>query len=98
MKDKHKTEVKFYKDSFGVFAVFPNLVADYDGNITSYAHIGQHSAMCPEYIEITKSKEALEDEYKPLKEELESIGYNLKVAKWKESGYYFFMACQKSLV
>ena len=79
MKDKHKTTVLFYKDAYGVFAIFPDDIADDKGNLTTYAHIGQHSAICPEYVNITKCEEATKEEYQDLKEELESIGYNLEI-------------------
>lgn len=71
------TKVKFlvheeYKDD--LFAFFPEDVCDLDGNFTSYAHVGQHSGCCQEYAD--QSREATREEYLPLLQELESIGYD----------------------
>lgn len=48
------TNVKFYKELNGILAVFPDIIASYNGyrpdNITCYSHIGQHSAMHPDYL------------------------------------------------
>ncbi len=66
-----------------VFAFFPQL--NYNKRLygndmkTSYAHIGQHSACCKDYA--NDSRAANEAEYMTLKQELESIGYNLKICK-----------------
>ena len=78
------TLVKFRKDNTGeITAVFPQLKYNkrlYGNNmITSYAHIGQHTGACKEWIKETES--ANESEYSDLKQELESIGYNLKICK-----------------
>ncbi len=77
------------EDQDDVFAYFPN--EKYYGNPdtsnagygfdfkmrTSYAHIGQHSACHPDYTK--ECKPATQEQYKDLKSELESIGYNLKI-------------------
>lgn len=84
-KDKHKTDVIFYKDeSFERFfdeeilAYFPNKNYDLEGKLkTCYAHIGQHSACSPEYVK--ELSEATKDEYEALKCELEGLGYNLRI-------------------
>jgi hypothetical protein len=61
-----------------VFAYFPEENHDPQGRFkTSYSHLGQHSAVHPQYA--AESREALPYEYKDLKAELESIGYNLQV-------------------
>lgn len=86
-KDKHITEVKFliendYDAEFDseVFAYFPNDWYNHDNLLrTSYAHIGQHSACHIDYAK--ECKEATPEQYKDLKAELESIGYNLKICK-----------------
>ncbi len=77
------TLVKFrvnekYTDS-DIFAYFPKLKADLNGCKTSYSHVGQHSACSPAYEK--ESRPATKEEYLPLKKELESIGYNLKICK-----------------
>lgn len=81
-KDTHKTKVKFVyheenNDLFAVFTEQDRIGADNMKLFNSYAHIGQHSDACEEYI--NESRQATEDEYKDLFNELESIGYNLEV-------------------
>lgn len=49
------------------------------GNILCYAHIGQHSEA--DYGYYLRGKQATPSEYKELKAELESIGYDIKVVK-----------------
>jgi hypothetical protein len=88
--DAHKTDVIFRVDTrknwlgnwtYGnVFALFPHEVADNKGNVTSYQHVGQHSSADYNHC-IKTSRIATENEYKDLKKELESIGYNLNVIK-----------------
>lgn len=75
------TKVKFYieKDN-DVFAFFPEDIHSYHPLMyTSYSHIGQHCACALEYA--NECRKAKESEYLPLKQELESIGYTLKVCK-----------------
>lgn len=73
-----KTEVIFRKFPEGdIIAIFPFDKWDLTGNYSSYMHVGQHGACSPEL-----AKELLrptKEEYKNLKEELESIGYNLEI-------------------
>lgn len=73
------TKVKFYmegKDT--VFAYFPELVFDNNGNKTSYSHIGQHSACSKEYIK--GKKMATPYQYNSLLVELVAQGYtDLKI-------------------
>ncbi len=67
-----------------IIAYFPQL--KYNKRIhgndlnTSYSHVGQHSACSGDYIKCL-CRPANESEYLPLKQELESIGYTLKVCK-----------------
>lgn len=80
MKDKHKTQVVFLinERTNDLFAFFPN--EDYnDFSLTKvcYSHVGQHSGCVLDYAK--ESKEATKEEYNDLKEELESIGYNLEL-------------------
>lgn len=75
-----KEKVKFVKDHDGdVTAIFPELADTRNGikYITCYAHIGQHSECVQGWIDT--QVEATEHEYHDLKEELESIGYDLEV-------------------
>lgn len=64
-----------------VTAVFPQLKYNKElyGNdiMTCYAHIGQHSSCSKEWVK--EQRLATPKEYADLKEELESIGYDLKV-------------------
>lgn len=63
-----------------LFAYFPKRKWDIRGdNKMSYSHIGQHGPCSPAYE--AESRPATEEEYLPLKKELESIGYNLKICK-----------------
>ena len=76
-----KTKVKFlvHKDREGeddLFALFPDQYEGNDFNV-SYAHVGQHSACHIKYA--NESRYATEEEYNSLKEELESIGYELEI-------------------
>lgn len=76
------TQVKFryHKGNKDLYAFFPRLKYDDKGFYkTSYSHIGQHSACHVEYEK--ESRPATPEEYASLKEELESIGYELKICK-----------------
>jgi hypothetical protein len=84
-KDDFITEVIFRKVKSGsdkgtIEAFFPYDIADHKGNITCYAHVGQHSGACWDYF-LFRTIPANESEYNDLKSELESLGYNLKVVK-----------------
>lgn len=79
-KDKFKTKVIFYYDPFNrseIFAYFPENIFDIHGNMASYAHVGQHPACGPEYVE--GLGKATPEQYYDLKTELEGLGYNLTV-------------------
>lgn len=83
-QDTTKTDVLFLIEIFedaknDVFALFPNenyFRHDSDTKLC-YAHIGQHSACHLDYAKVCAKATA--DQYKDLKKELESIGYNLNV-------------------
>jgi len=82
-KDNYKTDMvfrvskrKYLKGE--VFALFPHEVADLKGNVTCYQHLGQHSSADYQYS-MSKSRKATEEELKPLKIELESLGYDVNV-------------------
>jgi hypothetical protein len=73
------TEVLFKRDGSEIFAVMPYDICDRQGNMTTYAHVGQHSSCRPDYVK--RCKNANKSEYAELKKELESIGYKLNVIK-----------------
>ena len=75
MNELVKVDVMFRQDNDGVTAVFPYEIADWEGNCTCYAHLGQHSSCCWEWVMETKPA----TEYAELKCELESIGYIVNV-------------------
>lgn len=92
-KDIEQTVVIFrkWKKSFDedmdIVALFPyEKYSDSNPSLCmSYAHIGQHGGA--DYWQCVKnSKLATPEEYADLKQELEEIGYNLKVAKKKQYG------------
>lgn len=81
------TLVKFVKDKDGDFkgeitAVFPQLKYNKGlyGNrmLIGYSHIGQHTGVNKAWVN-AGTIPANESEYRALKCELESIGYNLKI-------------------
>ena len=75
------TKVIFRKESDGTILAVFNEYADFNYNLTCYAHIGQHQACSLEYYR-DKTKPASENEYNELLNELKYIGYNdLKIAK-----------------
>ena len=77
-QDKHKTKVIFLYNEANedLFAYFPDEV-DHGIFKVAYSHVGQHSSVHPDYAK--ESRLATPEEYKDLKSELESIGYNLTV-------------------
>lgn len=74
------TPVIFRKEKNGdILAVFPLEPADYKGNMTCYAHIGQHGGISLDYY-WQNTKPAKPEEYQDLLNELKAIGYdNLKI-------------------
>jgi len=82
-QDKKYTDVIFYRDKQGrwdIFAYFPKEQFANDPKIkTSYAHIGQHSACHVDYVKEQCTVVKNPEEYKDLFNELENIGYKLKV-------------------
>ena len=74
-------EIVFKKDkeTNEVIAFMPYDYQTWQGEFTCYAHLGQHSLTNDEYYRACKL--ATPDEYKDLKAELESIGYNVEVIK-----------------
>ena len=82
-KDTHFTDIIFRVDTTPdfkgtVFALFPHEVTDQSGSVTSYQHVGQHSAA--DFIHcIGFSRPATPAEYKDLLAEMEGLGYKIKV-------------------
>jgi len=81
-KDTEKTLVVFRywykpKDNPGVIALFPEID---EGNYycSSYQHVGQHGDADYQGV-IAATRPASESEYRDLKQELESLGYNLLI-------------------
>lgn len=80
--DNYKTEVIFRREKDNtIIAVFPYDIASLSkDSVTCYVHIGQHTGATWNYV-LADTKPAKANEYTELFEELESIGYNLKVVK-----------------
>lgn len=80
----HMSQTKVIFRVYGnneVVAIFPeDLGTTNPYTCSAYTHIGQHFSVFPDSL-IGETKPCPEDLYKDLKEELESIGYNLKVIK-----------------
>lgn len=72
-----KVQFLYHEANDDLFAYFPELDGDMNGNKTSYAHIGQHSACSPDYAK--ECNKATKEQYLPLMRELESIGYQLEI-------------------
>lgn len=81
-QDKKYTDVIFYRDKENkeLLALFPKENYSNDSKMkTSYAHIGQHSACHIDYVREQCTVVKNPEEYKELFNELEKIGYKLKV-------------------
>ena len=81
MKDTCKTKVVFrvWKGQYGsgVIALFPE-EHEIGGYCGSYEHVGQHSAA--DYLGVIhQTRPALPVEYEALRQELESLGYDLEI-------------------
>ncbi len=68
-----------WKDDGEILALFPEMLEN-DGLVNCYAHIGQHGAADYHYC-LTQSGPATPEEYTDLQQELENIGYDLKIRK-----------------
>ena len=73
-----RVEFRKWRDDNEIFALFPDSPADHKGNVTSYAHIGQHGAADYDHC-VDKSIPATPEEFAPLQKELETIGYVLTI-------------------
>lgn len=82
------TVVQFRLELGGVLAIFPLEPATPNGyrldNVQCYSHVGQHSSANAEYFKSLAF--ASPEQYKDLKQELESIGYKLHVVQPVKSG------------
>jgi hypothetical protein len=91
-RDEHKTDMVFRVDTSkefkgDVFVLFPHEVADFDGGVVSYQSVGQHSAA--DYVFcMGKSRKANEEEYAPLKKEMETLGYNVNLVSKRNYDKY----------
>lgn len=76
------TKVLFRKTKDGyIDAVFPFELSTFQPTMVCYSRIGQHSSACPLWV-YQDTSPASPEEYKSLKKELESIGYDdLEVLK-----------------
>lgn len=80
------TVVIFIKHDGEIIAIFPYVIETWQGNVSSYMHVGQHAAASLSILE--DSELATEEEYAPLKQELESIGYKLIVVDRVDNDTY----------
>lgn len=81
-KNLEKTVVVFrkFKTDGTIVALFPFELTDENGNVSSYMHVGQHSAA--DYSLVMKQTVAPTlEESSALKTELEGLGYNLLVKR-----------------
>ena len=79
MGERYKVIFRKFKNG-DIIALFPEEPFSYTSDLCmSYMHIGQHGAASLEIIFETKL--AKPEEYKDLKEELESLGYILEVKR-----------------
>jgi len=62
-----------------IVALFPEIPA-YDSYCLCYQHVGQHGSADYSFV-INITEPAKPEEYQDLKEELERIGYRLKIRK-----------------
>ena len=79
MTEKTLVVFRYWSDSQDVIALFPEIDAG-NGLCQSYMHVGQHGgANYSHVVEMTAL--ATPEEYAPLVEELEIIGYILDIKK-----------------
>jgi hypothetical protein len=81
MNKTNKTRVIFKKfDEGDIIALFPELAGGMNPYTTceSYMHVGQHGATS---VELAGLNPANPEEYASLKAELESLGYDLTIAR-----------------
>lgn len=69
------------KEGGAVIALMPYVISDYEGNIESYMHEGQHGGASRWLTHSTLPASEDEQDVKDLIAELTKIGYNVKVGK-----------------
>jgi hypothetical protein len=68
---------KKFKESGEIIALFPYVPSDVHGRLCmSYMHVGQHGGAA---LPPAGTVKATPEEYAPLVQELESLGYNLQI-------------------
>lgn len=77
---KDKVIFRKWKDTGDVIAIFPECPGNFIGHCMSYERVGQHGVCNAPHV-INNSTLCTPEEYASLKEELESIGYDLEVRK-----------------
>jgi hypothetical protein len=71
-----------FNDNVVISAIFPYMIYGYGYEVTSYEHIGQHSACSLDwYRNKTKPVNLTNPKVIELIKELKSIGYNLNIIK-----------------
>ena len=93
-QDTFKTEMIFRKDKMGVFALMPYEISSLEGHVTVYQHIGQHGQADYQGC-MRKSVPTNVIEYLDLYNELESLGYNIKITRRMNRNRYL-AALQKA--
>ena len=86
-KDKFKSDVIFRHFRGDIIALFPHMPYNYDGDVTSYQHMGQHSNADYSWV-IYNSKPIHNPENLDLYSELNSLGYNLNIGKKQNYSKY----------
>lgn len=91
-QDNYKTDVIFRVEKSGdfkgtVFALLPHEAYNHQGSVSSYEHVGQHGKADYNHC-IRKSRPATTEESEGLKQEMESIGYDLNVIKRRNYNKY----------
>jgi hypothetical protein len=82
-KDKQPTKMIFrkYRDTGEIIALLPYEIADQNGHVGSYMHLGQHGAADLHYV-MQRTAPATEQEHAPLLAELEeNFGYMVQPVK-----------------
>ncbi len=80
MTEKIVVVFRKFKKGGDLIALFPTVINYPNGNCESYMHVGQHSAAGYTGV-MCYTVAATPEEYAPLKQELESIGYVLDIKK-----------------
>jgi hypothetical protein len=80
-KRKHKSKCCQETGGIEILALFPDIIEKPNGACSCYQHVGQHGSADYNYCIDELTIPAKPEEYKDLKEELESLGYKLKIRK-----------------